>query len=79
MPECLLEGNVRERSLKEIWEDEGAFTYNRAFTADALSGPCRDCAFGRLCRAGCHSLTLTAFGRMTENPYCVRATRNGDP
>ncbi len=48
-----IEGNVRERSLKEIWNDPEAFAYNRQFKMEELSGPCRSCEYGEICRGGC--------------------------
>lgn len=29
-----IEGNLRERSLYEIWNDKDAFSYNRKFTVE---------------------------------------------
>ncbi len=38
-----IEGNVRQRSLSEVWNDERSFAYNRAFGVEMLSGRCRAC------------------------------------
>lgn len=51
--EQFIEGNLRERSLFDIWNDPNAFTYNRNFTVDRLTGKCRDCEFGSKCAGGC--------------------------
>lgn len=73
LPDSFLEGNLRERPLSEIWHDEGAFAYNRRFSAADLCGACATCAFGKLCRAGCHSFAATAQdGDISRYDHCLR-------
>jgi len=73
MPDAFLEGNIRERPLAAIWRDESAFAYNRKFEVDSLSAGCSGCAFGKLCRAGCHSFAATAQGGdISRYDYCIR-------
>ncbi|HOU90548.1 MAG TPA: radical SAM protein [Polyangiaceae bacterium] len=71
LPDDFVAGNVRERPLAEIWNDDGSFAYNRRFDVGLLAGGCADCAFGRLCRAGCRSLAVSASGHPFANPYCL--------
>ncbi len=78
MTDDLLEGNIRERPLREIWEDPDLFAYNRRFDESHLRGGCAGCAFGRLCRGGCHSLAHTTVGHLLDNPYCIRQARPTD-
>ena len=66
------EGNLREKTLREIWEDPEAFSYNRKFTVDRLSGNCRDCEFGRICAGGCRSYNYFTTGDMYCHEGCVR-------
>ena len=49
------EGNLRQKSLAEIWNDPDAFSYNRRFSKDLLTGRCAGCAMGELCAGGCRS------------------------
>lgn len=73
MPDDYLEGNLRERSLREIWDGDHAFAYNREFTLDSLTRECGRCAFGKLCRAGCHSFAATAQGGdISRYDHCIR-------
>lgn len=73
MPDAYLEGNIRERPLREIWNDEKSFAYNRKFTVESLTGGCAGCAFGKLCRAGCHSFAATAQdGDISHYDHCIR-------
>ncbi len=69
---CFIEGNLRERSLRDIWEDEDAFAYNRKFTADLLTGKCKTCPEGEYCAAGCRSYNYFVHGKLYESPYCAR-------
>lgn len=67
-----IEGNLRERSLREIWEDENAFQWRRSMTKAKLSGDCRSCTYGSKCLGGCPNTRLTMDGDMySENKYCA--------
>lgn len=68
-----VEGNVRKEKLRAIWDKPGAFAYNREFTPDNLTGHCRDCEYGALCRGGCTSMAHSHTGSCFENPYCTTA------
>ena len=68
-----IEGNLRARSLREIWEDPASFAYNRDFTPDRLTGACAACEMGPYCGGGCRSYNYFAGGgRLYESPLCVR-------
>jgi len=71
MPDAFDEGNIRERSLADIWRDPDAFAYNRRFDASSLVGGCLGCAFARICRGGCRSLAFASTGGVGSNPYCL--------
>jgi radical SAM protein with 4Fe4S-binding SPASM domain len=66
-----VEGNLREKSLAEIWRAEGAFAYNRKHTEASLTGFCRVCRYRDFCRGGC---TWTVYCHSQQggqgNPYC---------
>lgn len=65
-----LEGNVRERSLTDIWCDPDAFAYNRQFTVARLSGFCGTCKYNEVCRGGCLWTSFSHSGDRYENPFC---------
>ena len=67
-----IEGNIRERSLADIWNDPNAFSYTRQFRVENLSGFCAKCEYGPLCKAGCTSAALGHSGSIGENPMCVQ-------
>jgi radical SAM protein with 4Fe4S-binding SPASM domain len=63
-------GNVRERTLAEIWNDAPEITGLRARTVDDLWGYCRECYYAELCLGGCTATTEPLLGRPGNNPYC---------
>lgn len=67
-----IEGNIKERSLREIWEDENSFLWRRQLTKEKLSGECRNCIYGSKCLGGCPNVRLTMNGDIySENQYCA--------
>jgi len=71
LPDEFIEGNVRQRRLKELWEDPDCCAYNRRFTVDKLGGICKGCEYGAVCRGGCRDLALAWTGNMYEYPFCL--------
>jgi len=65
-----IEGNLREESLSEIWYKEGNFAYNRNFDTSMLTGSCKDCNKGAICRGGCRGACYFTTDSKFENPYC---------
>jgi radical SAM protein with 4Fe4S-binding SPASM domain len=65
-----VEGNLRERSLADIWRDPDAFAYNRRFTPDRLAGGCAGCAYGEICRGGCTWTSVSHTGQPHAFPPC---------
>ena len=66
------EGNLREQTLREIWEDPEKFSYNRKFTPKLLTGKCADCPEGPYCAGGCRSYNWFTHGKLYESPFCAR-------
>lgn len=66
-----VEGNIRERSFTEIWNDPTKFLYNREFTKQTATGACHDCRFLPLCRGGCTTTSMSATGQRANNPFCM--------
>ena len=65
-----IEGNLRSVRLAEIWNDPSAFTYNRRFSDDLLTGKCEDCVHRRACKAGCRSYNFFVHQKLYESPFC---------
>ena len=66
-----IEGNIREKSLKEIWTSNDNFKYNRRFSPDQLEGICKNCKYGAICRGGCSEKSLSYTGTRYGSPYCL--------
>jgi len=71
MQEQFVEGNIRESSFTEIWNDPDKFAYNRKFTRDTATGFCHNCRYLPLCRGGCATTSVSASGERANNPYCL--------
>jgi radical SAM protein with 4Fe4S-binding SPASM domain len=63
-------GNIRDASLKDIWERAAPLRYTRDRTVEDLWGFCRTCYYAEECRAGCTWTSFVFFGRAGNNPYC---------
>ena len=70
--ERFIEGNLRERTLADIWTDPEAFAYNRRFDASMLAGKCKGCKHGEYCAGGCRSYNYFTTGNIYENRLCGR-------
>jgi radical SAM protein with 4Fe4S-binding SPASM domain len=67
-----IEGNLRERTLRDIWEDPTKFLWRREMTKEKLSGDCKICKYGAKCLGGCPNTRLTIDKTIYgENRYCV--------
>jgi radical SAM protein with 4Fe4S-binding SPASM domain len=71
-----VEGNIRQRPLREIWHDPNAFAYNRQFKLSDLQGFCAKCQYGPLCKAGCSSAAISHSGHIGNNPMCIYRCEN---
>ena len=65
-----IEGSLRQNTLEEIWNRDGAFSYNRDFSKDKLAGKCSSCDKAYLCKGGCRQLSNFTSGNKYESLYC---------
>ena len=70
--DAFIEGNLRDTTLKDIWNSPNAFLYNRQFTKTLLTGKCRMCPKGPYCAGGCRSYNYFVHGKLYESPICTR-------
>jgi len=67
-----IEGSIRKRTLREIWEDPNSFSWNRNFSEKDLKGECKNCKHASECLGGCSNTRLTTKGSFdSENEYCT--------
>jgi len=69
-PEAYIEGNIRNKSIIEIWNDPNAFAYNRKFKVEKLGENCKDCKYGVTCKGGCLGMSYGFTNKPHNHPYC---------
>jgi radical SAM protein with 4Fe4S-binding SPASM domain len=69
-PDHLIEGDLRERDLWDIWFNDASFVYNRQFTLGDLGEYCAFCEFSECCKGGCAVMSYASTNRFHNDPYC---------
>jgi len=71
LPDKFTEENIRNKGIKNIWNDPNAFSYNRQFNLDTdLHGFCKKCKYKFTCKGGCTMNASTITGKNHGDPYC---------
>jgi radical SAM protein with 4Fe4S-binding SPASM domain len=70
LSDTFIEGNIRTRSISDIWNDPTAFSYNRRFHRKDLGENCRHCKFSESCKGGCTTRSSSITGRTHNDPFC---------
>ncbi len=65
-----IEGNIRKRSIIDIWNDPNAFAYNRKFKVEYLGDNCIGCKYGETCKGGCMGMSIGFTDKPYNHPYC---------
>jgi radical SAM protein with 4Fe4S-binding SPASM domain len=68
--EAWVGGNVRDASLRDIWQRATPLRYTRDRTHADLWGYCAGCYYADVCRAGCTWTSFVLSGKPGNNPYC---------
>lgn len=63
-------GNIRDATLKDLWERAAPLRITRDRTVDDLWGYCRTCYYAEDCMAGCMWTSHVYFGKPGNNPFC---------
>ena len=71
-----VEGNLREKSLRDIWSRREGFAYNRLFNEKQLCGFCRVCRFRDVCRGGCSWASYAQKGGGNEQCFYYQAVKH---
>ncbi len=72
LPPEFVEGNIRERSLKEIWNDDAFSSYTRRVRRTDLGSECASCTYSKICKGGCSAVSHSMGGGLHRDPYCLR-------
>ncbi|MBI4802225.1 MAG: radical SAM protein [Elusimicrobia bacterium] len=65
-----IEGNVRRKSVLQLWNGPAAFSYTRNFNGAQAGENCSSCAHVAACKGGCNEMSLMKTGVMHNDPYC---------
>ncbi|HWQ46654.1 MAG TPA: radical SAM protein [Longilinea sp.] len=76
MPDNLVEGDLREHELWDIWFDPHVFAYNRQFSCADLGENCAGCALGDKCKGGCSAMSVGCTGEFHNDPMCFYRLEN---
>jgi radical SAM protein with 4Fe4S-binding SPASM domain len=63
-------GNIRDASLRDIWERSEPLRYTRARTTGDLWGFCKTCYYAEECMSGCTWTSFVTLGKPGNNPFC---------
>jgi radical SAM protein with 4Fe4S-binding SPASM domain len=65
-----IEDNIKNRNIKDIWNDPKAFAYNRTFTSKNLGPNCTPCEHRENCKGGCITRSSSITGIAHNDPFC---------
>ena len=71
LPDDYIEGNVKEKSLYDIWNSPDFASYSRNFKKEDLNESCKDCKYGKKCKGGCTTMSIAITGKTHCDPYCL--------
>lgn len=63
-------GNIRDLTLKEIWNYADELSFSRIKNRDELWGFCHTCYYAEVCIGGCSWTAHSLLGKRGNNPYC---------
>ncbi len=66
----LIEANLRDIPIDELWNQPDAFSWNRELSKNKLTGFCKICHFGEYCRGGCSGMKQLRYNSLGENHLC---------
>ncbi|MCX7641819.1 MAG: radical SAM protein [Elusimicrobiales bacterium] len=65
-----VEGDVRGKSLYDIWNDKDSFSYTRKYKLSDAGPNCYGCRYFKKCGGGCSEMSLMKTGVLHNDPYC---------
>lgn len=75
LPDHLVEGDLRQQDLWDIWFSPNSFTYTRQFSVDTLGSHCYSCDMAEQCRGGCSAMSYGSTGCFHNDPYCFHGIK----
>lgn len=71
-----IEGNIKEESIIDIWRSPNSFSFSRNFGRSELKDHCKECKYGRTCKGGCTTASVSITKKMHCDPYCLYKIEN---
>lgn len=71
LPDSFIEGNIRDRSIIEIWNDENSFKYSRKFNINDLWENCKWCEHWEICKWWCTDVSFNRTWISHNSPFCL--------
>jgi radical SAM protein with 4Fe4S-binding SPASM domain len=75
LPDELIEGDLRQDDLWNIWFHPDSFAYTRQFSIDNLGTACHFCEKADQCHGGCSAMSYGSTGSFHNDPYCFYGIR----
>jgi radical SAM protein with 4Fe4S-binding SPASM domain len=75
LPDTVIEGDLRQRDLWDIWFHPDSFGYTRLFSVGDLGPACNGCDKGEQCKGGCSAMSYGTTGSFHNDPYCFYGIR----
>lgn len=66
-----VDGNIRRRSLIDVWRAPDSFAAFRR-KSSCLAGRCAGCPHAEACKAGCSAMAYSLTNTLTETTFCIR-------
>lgn len=75
MPDEVIEGDLRQHDLWDIWFHPQSFAYTRHYSVEKLGPACRSCEKADNCHGGCSAMSFGSTGNFHNDPYCFSGIR----
>ncbi|MFX0203626.1 MAG: radical SAM/SPASM domain-containing protein [Candidatus Hodarchaeota archaeon] len=79
LPDEVIEGDLRQDDLWDIWFHPNSFAYTRRFSTKDLGPACRFCNKAEQCKGGCSSMSYGSTGSFHNDPFCFYGIRMRKP
>lgn len=79
LPDEVIEGDLRQHDLWDIWFHPGSFAYTRQFSTEELGSACHSCDKAEQCHGGCSAMSYGSTGSFHNDPYCFYGIRKRSP
>ena len=79
LPDEVIEGDLRQHDLWDIWFHPDSFAYTRQFSTEELGPACHSCDKAEQCHGGCSAMSYGSTESFHNDPYCFYGIRKRCP